>query len=87
MDRQESLGITKTFLSTRCAQDCVWLLEDKEFVRSVILGSELTIGSDAFITWLKIFVRSLGFKCLAKKVTATRIKEIIKTRGIVNGAN
>jgi hypothetical protein len=80
MDVQEGLKVTEAFLSKRCTQDYTWLLEDREFVCSIIIGLNCVIERDGFITWLAAFMESLDLDYLAKKVTAIRIKEILKEK-------
>ena len=77
-DEKKVLDITEVFLRNCCGEGKpTWLLEDPDFVKSVLLGASFVYEEGAFVTWLAHFLGNLSKESeqLARKVSILRIKK------------
>ena len=79
-DEKKVIDMTQVFLANCCRPgNPTWLLEDKDFIQSILLGASFVYDEGAYITWLASFISSLSkeSEMLAKKVSLIRIKRCL----------
>ena len=77
-DEKKVIDMTQVFLNNCCRPGKpVWLLEDKDFIDSVLFGASCVYEEGAFLTWLSVFISGLSQESsnLANKVSLIRIKK------------
>jgi hypothetical protein len=79
-DEKKVIDMTQVFLSHCCPPgNPTWLLEDKDFITSILFGASCVYDEGAYISWLASFVSGLSNESeyLANKVSWIRVKKAL----------